>query len=151
MSKARCSTRCPATSGRSSPICARSTPICTAHPGKKLLFMGGEFGQWDEWKFAGYLAVGFARRHGLDGPLHAQFQRLVRDLNGLCGRTQRSTNWISRRMASGWIDGCRRQQQCDLLYALSGAQREPLLVRLQLHACSALPLSHGRAVAGALS
>ena len=53
------------------------------HPGKKLLFMGGEFGQWAEWNFAGYLEWHLLDEHAQDGPLHRQLQRLVRDLNGL--------------------------------------------------------------------
>jgi len=48
-------------------------------PGKKLLFMGGEFGQWREWD----------HDQGLDwhllaeGPHHKGLQRLVQDLNRL--------------------------------------------------------------------
>ncbi len=47
-----------------------------AQPGKKLLFMGGEFGQWREWD----------HDRGLDWdlvqyPLHAGLQRWVQDLN----------------------------------------------------------------------
>jgi 1,4-alpha-glucan branching enzyme len=46
------------------------------HPGKKLLFMGGELGQWREWNHDGELdwAV-LGDRH------HAGLQRWVRDLN----------------------------------------------------------------------
>ena len=47
-----------------------------AHPGKKLLFMGGEFGQWREWAETESLDW-----HLLDDPLHAGLQKLVRDLN----------------------------------------------------------------------
>jgi 1,4-alpha-glucan branching enzyme len=47
-----------------------------AHPGKKLLFMGGEFGQWREWTETESLDW-----HLLEGPLHSGVQRLVRDLN----------------------------------------------------------------------
>jgi len=46
------------------------------HPGKKLLFMGGEFGQWSEWSHDGSLEW-----HLLQAPLHAGLQRWVRDLN----------------------------------------------------------------------
>ena len=47
-----------------------------AHPGKKLLFMGGELGQWDEWDEAKPLDWAL-----LDVPDHQGLQQLVRDLN----------------------------------------------------------------------
>ncbi|HZU80382.1 MAG TPA: 1,4-alpha-glucan branching protein GlgB [Acidimicrobiales bacterium] len=47
-------------------------------PGKKLLFMGGEFGQWHEWDHDRSLDW-----HLLDSPSHAGLLQLVRDLNGL--------------------------------------------------------------------
>ena len=46
------------------------------HPGKKLLFMGNEFAQWNEWNFEAQLDW-----HLLAQPLHAGVQQLVRDLN----------------------------------------------------------------------
>lgn len=48
------------------------------HPGKKLLFMGDEFGQWSEWNHDASLEW-----HLLSNPLHAGMKRWVRDLNTL--------------------------------------------------------------------
>jgi 1,4-alpha-glucan branching enzyme len=48
------------------------------HPGKKLLFMGGEIGQPREWSHDG--EIDWDR---LGDPLHAGLQRLTADLNGL--------------------------------------------------------------------
>ena len=48
------------------------------HPGKKLLFMGDEFGQWSEWNHDASLEW-----HLLNEPLHAGLKRWVRDLNTL--------------------------------------------------------------------
>ncbi|MFC5459328.1 1,4-alpha-glucan branching protein GlgB [Massilia niabensis] len=48
------------------------------HPGKKLLFMGCEFGQTGEWKVERSLDW-----HLLDRAPHAGVQRLVRDLNAV--------------------------------------------------------------------
>jgi 1,4-alpha-glucan branching enzyme len=49
-----------------------------ALPGKKLLFMGGEFGQWKEWNHDGSLDW-----HLLGDAAHAQIQLLVGELNRL--------------------------------------------------------------------
>ncbi len=46
------------------------------HPGKKLFFMGSEFGQWREWNHDASLDW-----HLLDQPAHEGVQRWVRDLN----------------------------------------------------------------------
>lgn len=49
-----------------------------AHPGKKLLFMGGEFGQWNEWSHERSLDW-----HLFLGQEHAGLQKLVGALNRL--------------------------------------------------------------------
>jgi 1,4-alpha-glucan branching enzyme len=48
------------------------------HPGKKLLFMGNEFGQWSEWNHDTSLEW-----HLLQEPFHAGLRQWVRDLNTL--------------------------------------------------------------------
>jgi 1,4-alpha-glucan branching enzyme len=48
------------------------------HPGKKLLFMGAEFGQWREWDHDRSLDW-----HLVDDPPHAAIRRYVQDLNRL--------------------------------------------------------------------
>jgi 1,4-alpha-glucan branching enzyme len=49
-----------------------------AHPGKKLLFMGGEFGQWAEWNHNQSLDW-----HLLQYPFHDGLRKLVQRLNYL--------------------------------------------------------------------
>ncbi|MCJ7782371.1 MAG: 1,4-alpha-glucan branching protein GlgB [Desulfobacterales bacterium] len=46
------------------------------HPGKKLLFMGGEFGQWSEWYHEASLDW-----HLLEYPYHHGVQQWMKDLN----------------------------------------------------------------------
>jgi len=70
-----------------------------AHPGKKLLFMGGEFGQWREWRETESLDW-----HLLEDPLHGGVQQLVRDLNRVYG--PENALWESDGEPAGfeWID-----------------------------------------------
>jgi len=51
------------------------------HPGKKLLFMGCEFGQGSEWNSSSVLDW-----FVLQYPLHKGIKTLVKDLNSLCDR-----------------------------------------------------------------
>jgi len=70
------------------------------HPGKKLLFMGGEFGQVREWTHEASLEW-----HVLQYPVHAGVQRWVADLNRAYRETpalhrkdfsQDGFRWVSR-------------------------------------------------------
>jgi 1,4-alpha-glucan branching enzyme len=70
-----------------------------AHPGKKLLFMGGEFGQWGEWTETESLDW-----HLLESPVHKGVQLLVQDLNKLYRKLVEL--WEADAEASGfqWVE-----------------------------------------------
>jgi 1,4-alpha-glucan branching enzyme len=53
------------------------------HPGKKLLFMGDEFGQWTEWNYASSASWHLLESQDPYVDLHRGVQRLVADLNRL--------------------------------------------------------------------
>ena len=53
-----------------------------AHPGKKLLFMGAEIGQWHEWDSDGQLDW-----YLLDQPLNRKIHRFFRDINAFYKKT----------------------------------------------------------------
>jgi 1,4-alpha-glucan branching enzyme len=69
------------------------------HPGKKLLFMGCEFGQWSEWNHDTSLDW-----HVLQYPVHGGLKRLVGDLNRIY-RAEKSLHELDYDPAGfQWID-----------------------------------------------
>ncbi|HTC61330.1 MAG TPA: 1,4-alpha-glucan branching protein GlgB [Candidatus Saccharimonadales bacterium] len=84
------------------------------HPGKKLLFMGDEFGQWSEWNHEASLEW-----HLLKNPFHAGLLRWVRDLNTLY-RGQ-SSLYESDFNAAGfeWVD-CKDSQRSIISFLRRG-------------------------------
>jgi 1,4-alpha-glucan branching enzyme len=69
------------------------------HPGKKLMFMGAEFGQWDEWYHERSLDW-----HLLQYPPHQGVQRWVQDLNQLYRREPALSELDFRQEGFEWID-----------------------------------------------
>ncbi|HEY0829432.1 MAG TPA: 1,4-alpha-glucan branching protein GlgB [Bacilli bacterium] len=70
-----------------------------AHPGKKLLFMGCEFGQFDEWKDLEQLDWGL-----LEFDMHAKLKDYVRELNLLVKHEAALTELDHDRSGFEWID-----------------------------------------------
>ena len=71
----------------------------TTHPGRKLLFMGCEFGQYAEWNHDSSLEW-----HLLEHPLHAGLQRWVRDLTTLYRGAAPLHELDSEAAGFEWID-----------------------------------------------
>jgi len=69
------------------------------HPGKKLLFMGSEIAQWQEWNYASELDW-----HLLQWESHQGIQRLVRDLNWLYRTEPALREWDCDHRGFEWID-----------------------------------------------
>lgn len=70
-----------------------------AHPGKKLLFMGDEFGQGPEWDHDNSLPW-----HQLDVSEHAGVRRLVKDLNTLYQGTRAMYENDAEESGFEWIE-----------------------------------------------
>ena len=70
-----------------------------AHPGKKLLFMGGELGQWREWTETESLDW-----HLLEDNLHSGLQKLTRDLNRVYSYRKSLWQCDSEPKGFEWID-----------------------------------------------
>jgi 1,4-alpha-glucan branching enzyme len=99
------------------------------HPGKKLLFMGGEFGQWREWTHEGALDWDLTRDAD-----HAGVQRWVGDLN----RAYRAHPPLHRldfsRDGFEWVD-MNDSDDSVLTYLRLDADGDPVLV-----ACNFTPV-----------
>jgi 1,4-alpha-glucan branching enzyme len=70
-----------------------------AHPGKKLLFMGSEFGQWQEWRDQDQLEWSLAA-----APEHAGLRDCVRDLNHLYRASPQFYGSDCDRDGFRWVD-----------------------------------------------
>ena len=93
-----------------------------AHPGKKLLFMGDEIGQWREWNHDWQVDW-----EALGDPRHAGLQRWVRDLHAVY-RAQPSL-WEADNDPSGfaWID-CHDHEHSVLAFLRRAANPADLTV-----------------------
>ncbi|WP_376795641.1 1,4-alpha-glucan branching protein GlgB [Thermogemmatispora sp.] len=95
------------------------------HPGKKLLFMGGEFGQWREWNY----------RESLDwhlleppsDPHHAQLRDFVRDLNRLYQQEPALSALDCEPAGFSWID-CHDSENSVISFQRRSGRPEETLV-----------------------
>lgn len=95
------------------------------HPGKKLLFMGGEFGQWAEW----FSQASIDWHHIDDEPLHGALQDFVASLNGLY--TSNTSLWQQDSVPAGfmWLD-CDDNSNSTISFARFAEDRRDHLVCL---------------------
>jgi 1,4-alpha-glucan branching enzyme len=85
-----------------------------AQPGKKLLFMGGEFGQWREWNHDLTLDWNL-----LDFPTHGGLLRWVEDLNRMYREQPALHEYDCQHNGFQWID-CHDSQQSVLSFLRRG-------------------------------
>ena len=96
------------------------------HPGKKLLFMGQEFGQWREWSAEGALDWNL-----LDYPRHRGLRNLVRDLNKLY-REMPALHWSDCEPSGfGWIEADDSERSV-YVYERSAPKAAPIVVAANL-------------------
>jgi 1,4-alpha-glucan branching enzyme len=96
------------------------------HPGKKLLFMGTEFGQGTEWNSASVLDW-----YVLEYPLHQGIQRLVKDLARLYRETPALYRYEFDWQGFEWVD-CHDSEQSVLSYLRKGDKSEIVITILNL-------------------
>lgn len=93
-----------------------------ALPGKKLLFMGGEFGQWIEWNSDQSLDW-----HLLEFPLHAGMQKFTGDLNRLYRENPAMYELDCSEKGFSWID-CQDHDNVILAFLRQNSKVEESMV-----------------------
>jgi 1,4-alpha-glucan branching enzyme len=101
------------------------------HPGKKLLFMGCDFGQWSEWNHDESLDWGL-----LADARHAGLKRLVRDLNTLYRGEPAMHQVDVDQSGFEWID-CNDTQRSAVSFLRHGRNRSDTL----LFVCNFTPVT----------
>ncbi|PID50347.1 MAG: 1,4-alpha-glucan branching enzyme [Proteobacteria bacterium] len=96
-----------------------------AHPGKKLLFMGGEFAQWLEWDEKVELDWGL-----LSFPAHDSIKRLITDLNRLYRHYPAMHQFDFEPHGFRWIDCNDSQQSVLSLMRASATPGEEIIIVL---------------------
>jgi len=96
------------------------------HPGKKLIFMGGELGQVREWSHDGEIAWDL-----LNAPLHAGLQRLVRDLNRIYVDEPALHQRDTESSGFSWIVGDDRENSV-FVYERRGNDSAPIVVAVNM-------------------
>lgn len=92
------------------------------HPGKKLLFMGNEFGHGQEWSSMQTLDW-----YVLDYPLHQGIQKLVKDLNQLYKRLSALHHYEFDWRGFEWIN-CHDSENSVLSFIRSSEQEQVLVI-----------------------
>ena len=93
-----------------------------AHPGKKLLFMGGEFAQWPEWHHDKSLDW-----HALDFATHQGVRQLVKDLN-IFYRSEPALYEVDFEQAGfEWLD-CGDFEKSILSFVRRGSSKNDLIL-----------------------
>jgi 1,4-alpha-glucan branching enzyme len=92
------------------------------HPGSKLLFMGGEFGQSSEWNHERSLDW-----HLLEFDLHKGVQTLVKDLNHLYKTEHALYQYAFEHKGFQWIDYGDRENSV-IAYQRQSEKKEDLLI-----------------------
>lgn len=93
------------------------------HPGKKLLFMGCEFGQVAEWNHDASLDW-----HLTDQPLHKGLQNLIRDLNQIYSSTPALYQRDCRADGFAWVEGACADESLLAWLRYGEAGSNPVLV-----------------------
>jgi 1,4-alpha-glucan branching enzyme len=101
-----------------------------AHPGKKLLFMGGEFGQWAEWseqRSLDWHLLEWSGPGGTHAPLHRGVRRCLADLNRLYAHTPALHELDSQPRGFDWID-MGNSQESVICFLRRGQQAGQVIV-----------------------
>ena len=107
-----------------------------AHPGKKLMFMGGEIAQFAEWNYKQSLDWNL-----LEYPLHKKLQGMVADINGLYKKHKALHQYDNKRDGFEWVNDADYQHNCISFIRKSDNTDETILVVCNL---SKKELSHYR-------